>query len=743
MTPTSKPRFRRWLPSSIQSAQLFSELVAGVLIAIIEIIFAVSFGSLIFRNQLSSHLSVGIGLVLVTTAILMIVISLLSRIPGVIGTAQDGPVVILAVMAASLVAVLSTKGEQVQITTLLVTIAVASLLTGFFLLALGYFKLGGLARFIPYPVMGGFLAGTGWLLVQGSFGVMAGFTLTIKQIPALLQSDQIILWLPGVAFGIILFWGLRHIRHFLTLPGLLVGAILVFAFALFVTSTTSAEAASRGLLLGTVAQEVSWQPLGMDSLMSADWGAILSQVGNIAIILILSVIGLLLNASALELTVRQDVDLNHELKAAGVANILSGLAGGLSGYQTVSGSLLNYRMGSRGRVAGLLAGVICILILFVGQTWLAYFPKMILGGVLFFLGLDFLNEWVIAGRKQLSRADYGVVILILIVIASTNFLVGVAVGLIATVILFAINYSRVEIVLHALSGKELKSNVERYKYQRYALEELGKQIYILELQGYIFFGTANALLDQVRARVRQVEKPAVRFVILDFRRVSGLDASAIFSFVKCKQFAEAQEIHLILTGVIEPIQQQLDRGGVFNGDQWVHLFVDLDHGLEWCENQLLMMEGITTIFIPLTLCERLIEAGYHRGEAERLLTYLERIDFEQGDQLIHQGDQAGDVYFLERGTVSIYLEVEKDKQVRLQTLGMRTIVGEVGFYLGGSRTASVVAETPGVAYRLSKAVLAEIEKIDPELTAAFHQYVARLLAERLADTTRLLAAMSD
>jgi SulP family sulfate permease len=297
--------------------------------------------------------------------------------------------------------------------------------------------------------------------------------------------------------------------------------------------------------------------------------------------------------------------------------------------------------------------------------------------------------------------------------------------------------------LHALSGEQLKSNVERSKYHRDALEELGKQIYILELQGYIFFGTANALLDQVRARVRQDEKPAVRFVILDFRRVSGLDASAIFSFVKCKQFAEAQQFHLILTGVSDQIQQQLDLGGLFNGDQWVHLFVDLDHGLEWCEDQLLMVEGISTIFIPLTLGERLIEAGFQRGEAERLLTYLERIDFEQGDRLIHQGDQAGDVYLLERGKASIYLEIEKDKQVRLQTLGKRTIVGEVGFYLGGSRTASVVAESPGVAYRLSRAALAEIEKIDPELAAAFHCYVARLLAERLADTTRLLAAMSD
>ena len=105
------------------------------------------------------------------------------------------------------------------------------------------------------------------------------------------------------------------------------------------------------------------------------------------------------------------------------------------------------------------------------------------------MGLDFLVEWVIAGWRKLSRTDYAVVLLILVVIGATNFLIGVGVGLVAMIVLFVLNYSRINVVHHALSGAELRSNVERCAYHQRALtEKLGQHIYILELQGFLFLG---------------------------------------------------------------------------------------------------------------------------------------------------------------------------------------------------------------------------------------------------------------
>jgi SulP family sulfate permease len=741
MTQMAKQRFSRWLRDEFRSERLLPGLTSGLLMGITEIIVALSLGSLIFSGQLAAYLPYGIGMALVTAAVMMIGTALFSLVPGVIGSTQDSSSVILAVIAAALVGTLSAAGVEDKLTTVLVAIAATTLLTGVFFLALGFFKLGGLVRFVPYPVVGGFLAGSGWLLAQGSFGVMAGFPLTLPNIPALFQPDQLILWVPGLLFALVLFFGLRRINHFLAMPGILIGAIVVFYLALWVTGTPIEGAIDQGLLLGKVSGEATWQPLTPRNLLTANWAAILGQSGNITITLILSVVSLLLNASALELAIRQDVDLNRELRAAGLANLLSGLGGGMVGYHALSLSTLSYRIGARGRLAGLVAGAICALMLLAGSALLAFFPQPILGGLLLSLGLDFLVEWVIVAWSKLSRADYAVVLLILVVIGATGFLIGVGVGLTATIMLFVLNYSRINVVHHALSGAEIRSNVERCAYHRRVLtEQLGQHIYILELQGFIFFGTANALLEQMRARAADTEQPPVRYIVLDFRRVTGLDSSAVLSFVKGRQLAEVQGITLVLTHLSEGIQHQFAMGGLSEGEG-VRLFPDLDHGLEWCEEELLEIEGITVLHVPVTLSAQLADSGFEKTDTARLMEFLDRVNVEVGECLIRQGEEADKLYFIEQGTVSVYLEIERGKRVRLQTLGLGTAVGELGLYLGTTCTASVMADSPATAYRLTRTALSEMKDKEPKLAATFHEFVAHLLSERLAATTQTLEAV--
>jgi SulP family sulfate permease len=740
VTQTTGPRSPRWLWDEFQSERLLPSLTAGVLMGIIEVIYALSLGSLIFSGELSAYLSYGIGIALITSAIMLIGISLGASVPGVTGISQDSSSLVLAVIAAALASALSARGGD-TLTTVLAAIAATTLLTGVFFLTLGLFRLGGLVRFIPYPVMGGFLAATGWLLVQGSFGVMASFPLTLSNLPALLGSDQLILWVPGVLFAFVLFFGLRRTNHIMAVSGILVGTIVVFYLALLVTGTSIGEATNQGLLLGEVSGKATWHPLALAELLAADWRAILGQSGNIAIVLILSVVGLLLNASGIELAVRQDIDLNRELRVAGLANILSGLGGGMVGYHALDLSTLCRRIGVRSRLPGVVAGVICAAMLLAGSALIALFPKPILGGLLLFLGLCFLVEWVVEGWFRLSRTDYAVVLLILVVTAATDFLIGVGVGLTVMTILFVLNYSRIDVVHHALSGAEITSNVERFAHHRRVLTELGKHTYVLELRGFIFFGTANALLERIRTRVADTGQLPVRYIVLDFRRVTGLDSSAVFSFVKCKQLAEAHDITLVLTHISEEIQHRFELGGLLGIGKDVRVFPDLDRGLEWCENQLLEVERIAETRVPTTLRQQLADSGFAAASIARLMGFLEQIEVEAGEYLIRQGDEADDLYFIEQGKVSVYLELESGQRVRLQTLGLGTIVGELGMYLDTTRTASVTADSPTIAYRLTRMALSEMKEREPELAATFHEFAVRLLSERLAATNHALEAV--
>jgi SulP family sulfate permease len=722
------------------SKKLVPCLTTGVLMGVTEAIFALSVGSLIFSGDLAPYLPYGIGMALVTSTLMLVVISLGSSTPGATGILQDSPAVILAVMATSLVGALPAARMEDKLAMVLVALACTALLTGLFFLALGFFKLGGLVRFLPYPVVGGFLAGTGWLLVRGSFGVMAGAPLTLANLPRLFQPDALMLWAPGVLFALVLFSGLRRFHHFLTMPAILVVTFGLFYLALLLTGTSVSDAIGRGLLLGEVSAQATWRPLVSENLLAVDWAAILGQGGNIAVVLILSVVGLLLNASALELAFREDMDLNRELRVAGLANILSGLSGGAVGYHVLDLSTLCVRTGARGRLPGLVAGGLCAAVFFAGAPLLAFFPRPFLGGLLFFLGLGFLVEWVIDGWSKLPRTDYAVVLLILVVIGVAGFLVGVAVGLAAAIVMFVLDYSRTSVVRCALSGADMRSNVERVAYHRRVLNELGQHIYILKLQGFLFFGTANALLEQIRARVADLAEPQVYYIILDFRRVTGLDSSAVISFVKGRQLAESQDIILLLANLSEEARCQFERGGLSEGEA-VRFAPDLDHGLEWCENQLLEYRRITQVNLPLTLSAQLVDGGLEKEYAQRLAPFLEEVQIDGGEYLIRQGDEADSLFFVERGGVTVYLELEGEQRVRLQSLEGGTMVGELGLYLGTKRSASAIADYQTVAYRLTRSALLAMKEQEPELAAAFHEFMLRQTCERLAFVNRLVKAM--
>ena len=233
----------------------------------------------------------------------------------------------------------------------------------------------------------------------------------------------------------------------------------------------------------------------------------------------------------------------------------------------------------------------------------------------------------------------------------------------------------------------------------------------------------------------------MRYLILDLRRVTGLDSSAVISLVKCRQIAEAQSITLVLTHVAEAVQRCFERDGLLGSDGTVRVFSDLDHGLEWCEEELLAAERITALHVPVTLSAQLADSGFKRADTARLREFLERIEFAEGEVLLRQGEAADKLYFIEGGTVSVYLEMERGQRVRLRTLGLGTAVGELGLYLGTTHTASVIADSKVIAYRLTRTALVDMKEQAPELAAAFHEFVARLLSERLAAMTRTLEGM--
>ena len=175
----------------------------------------------------------------------------------------------------------------------------------------------------------------------------------------------------------------------------------------------------------------------------------------------------------------------------------------------------------------------------------------------------------------------------------------------------------------------------------------------------------------------------------------------------------------------------------------VKLFPDLDRGLEWCEDRILNNLEITDIQLPDNLWDKLVQQGFPKQMIKPLQHYLELIQIEKGEHLIQQGDDAEDLFLIESGKVSVFLESGNNKMIRLQTLSERVVVGELGLYIDLKRTASIIADEEVRAYKLSKNALNEIKVRDVALAAAIHEFIARLLAQLLADTTRLVSALDQ
>ncbi len=728
-----------------QPRRLLASLTAGLVAGIFRVIVALSFAALIFSGGLANHVANGIGLLLYGAVVIGVVVTLTSSLPGVMAAPQDAPAAILALVAAAIAGNMPASAPaDATYSTVVAAIAGTSLLTGAFFFALGRLKLGSLVRFVPYPVVGGFLAGTGWLLVQGGVGVMTGAPFGLSQLSYLLQPDVLAQWLPGLLFGILLLVILRRYGHFLIMPTMLLLAIGLFYGLLSLTNTSLADASARGLLLGPFPQGALWQPLTPSALAHVDWSVIAGEIDKVGTILIVSVVALLLNASGLELATRQDVDFNRELQSAGIANVLAGLGGAPAGYHLLSVSALAYKMGARGRLVGLFSAAVCGAALFFGAALLSFFPKAVLGGLLLFLGLSFLAEWVYDARFKLPGIDYLLVLVILVVVGAVGFLEGVAVGVGIAVVLFVVNYSRIDVVKHTLSGANYRSTVDRPSAHRQVLREKGEQLYILQLQSFIFFGTAQTLLNRMRQRMKDADLPPLRFVVLDFRRVSGFDSSAVSSFARMRQLAETDGVRLVFTHLSPDMWRQLEKGGLVGGHAEVlRILPTADHGVEWCENQILAAESHVLSKAQDTLKTRLDREFPRPADVVRFIDYLEKHEVGDGYFLVRQGDPSDDLYFIESGAATAQFELHDSRIVRLRTMQAGTVVGEVGLYLGDVRTASVVTTQPSTLYRLSANAIRQMEERDPDVAAALHRLIARLMAERLAENNETLVAVLD
>ena len=705
------------LKTDFGPSRLASTLATGFVMAMVNALLCVALMSLIFTGELRESLSIGIGIGLVGSAVVGLIMALLSSFPGLYAGTQDASAAILGLAAASIAS--SLVGPEL-VDTVLAMIVVTSLATGAVFSLMAGFRLGEVAKFVPFPVIGGLLAGTGYLIAEGGLGM-----LRVGSLSDMLTTDALGLLWPGVLLAVLYFAASRRQWSPRIYLWLLVAAIAGFHLVTQITGVPRADSLASGWLLGPFPSGSLWPGLVTGALTGADWAAIAGQAASLVTILLISPLTLLFYVSALEIGTKRDLDLDVELRAAGWANLAAGAVGGPPGYLYLADTLIAHRLVGGRRAPAIVAAVGVLALVGIGGAVLELLPQFVIAGLLLFVGAEFLFDWLWAARRRMNRLDYGLLVGIVVIIVTVGFLPGVIAGLVAAIALFVYRYSRIDVVKHLLTAEDHQSNIERPLEHTDYLRERGQAVLILELQGFVFFGTANRILEHLKTRLGTMDE--LQFLICDFRLVSGLDSSAIALFERIALLARDNDLRLLLTGLSPSARMQFSELRESYQDV-IHEEADLDHGMAWCEDRLL--EGLPTES----------SRDLPGGLAEHLGGYLVARTFGAGERLMTQGDPTPGIYLIRSGRATVLLDTE-GAPVRLRTLLEGTVLGEISLYRREPCTATVITDTPCEVWHLTPQSFDRLCRDDPAAAAELHVFVARTLAGRVSYANRTISAL--
>lgn len=725
------PRFNPSLKRAL------NDILGGSAASVLTVTFGLSYSLLIFAGPLSPYLSFGIAATFISSAVLAAVIALGSSLPFAIAAPDSSTAAMTGILAASLVERIETANLPAPLlSSVLITLGLSTILTGFVLCGLGLTRMGRAIRYVPYPVVGGFLGATGFVIVMGAIRVITDHPVEFATLQRVANGVALLELGAACAMALVLYLTWHRSRSPFGLPIILIGGMLTAHVAFWASGISLEQARALGWTFRPPPQAAFMLPWHIDDLARYPWSAVPDLLGNLVAVIFVAASSTLFNTTGIEVAVHREANLERELNVTGAANMLTGALGGYAGCISVSRSVLNFGAGGRGRLSGLTVAAMSLLMLAVAPELLGFMPKFVLGGLLLYLGADQLHKWIIESRKRLSKLEYLSLIAIIVIIIGWGFVPGILIGVIIGCATFAFSAARVESIKYSFDGAEFRSSLDRSRDDQEVLLAHGGKIQGLNLQSYLFFGSANRLYQHVKQLLQ--ERPECRYLLFDFKLVTGVDSSAAYSFAQIKRSAHDLGVELILVHLPAAAEKVL-RSSDFVGDG-VTIIPELDHALEWCENELIAQhQGLEQEEASLRgWFTRILDS---EDDADRLIHRCQRIEVEAGEIIVRAGDPADSMHFILEGRVGIMVPAEEDRTTRVRSLGRYTTIGEMGLVSNTPRSATIQAEVDSVLYVLNTRQFDAIRDEDPALSHKLLTYFVSVITERLTFANRTIAVL--
>ena len=712
--------------------RLTADATAGGLVAFLGINFSLSYAALLFGRTSAATQAQGLVLLLAGTVIVAIVGARFSSLPFSILFADGTLIALLASVISEIAADLRSAPAATVAATALTTVLVATFATGAALWLIGRVRGGGVVRYIPFQVMAGILAASGWALTSGGAAVSAG---RAADLGLLADPAALAKLVPAVVLAIVMMIAAARFQHPVTLALTLLAAILIHHAVFLVLGWTVPEQRAAGWLAALPPDLKFSLPWSAERLAAVDWHEIVGHAPELVALIPVTAICLLLGLNGIEAATGRDVEVDRDLQTNGIGALACGVLGGVLAITSVSRTVLAYNMGVRGRGAGIIAALTCGIVPLALPNVLGFVPRFVLGGLLIYAGFGMLQQWLIRSRQRLTWSEWLTVVAVLAVAVRFGLIAGAFSGLLLGCATFAVIYSQSSPIRARYRGEAARSRVDRSITEEARLAVQADTLLVLHLQGFVFFGTANRMVEEIRREITRL--PGVlRHILLDFSNVEGLDGSALAGFERLERVAAADAIVVAFVAMDDGVARRLAGSGFPGGPRRV--FATLDEALEWREST--VFADIADIAAqPLSA---LLAAEFDDPEAtSAFLATLDVVEFTAGDVILQQGDLSNELLFIEEGWASVAIRFHDSNAMRVRAFGVGAMLGEIGFCLGLPRTATVKAEAPCRMLKLTREMMDDFEGRLPSVALAIQRAVLRRVSRRLIEKDQLISAL--
>lgn len=503
---------------------LKGDLFGGVTAGIVALPLALAFGIQAFGgidNPAASSMGALAGLIGAT------MLGFFAALFGGTHSQISGPTGPMTVISATLVsgawASAMTQGmtDTQAFSSVLITMSLAGIFCGLFQILFGVIKIGKYVRYIPYPVLSGFMSGIGVIIILQQIYPLIGLKSPVLVVDMITQLPQRVA--DGISLvALLLGLGTIAIIYLFPLitkkvPATLVALVVMTVVSLFCDLPEK-------LTIGTIPAGFPLPFFAKDGieLAALNWG----DMVKVSIIPGLTLAGLgsidtLLTSVVADNITKTHHNSNKELMGQGIGNAVAGLFCGLPGAGATMRTVVNVKSGGRTQLSGMTHAILLLAILLGLGSLVKFVPLSVLAGILITVGWGIIDFKGFKDLFKIPKADAFVLVVVFLMTVFVDLLTAVGIGMVIACVLFMKRAS--DLVEGGYSSCEMDKEVP-WGDEGGIPEELHHKIYIQRLNGPIFFGSITRFQEVMHDVPKGIKVAVIRMKLVNFMDQSGLYA---------------------------------------------------------------------------------------------------------------------------------------------------------------------------------------------------------------------------